>query len=88
MPGKSIIVLLIALVLSAGCKTPAPVLKPNRSQDQLVEPPAGRDSPNYPRESFDNANYPPKPPTAVNHDLIPTTGFGSASGSRYGPYKF
>ena len=76
------------LLLSIGCQTRRPSLKPENTAERLVEPPASAyQTPAYPRESMDPSNYPPKPPTAVNRDLFPTSGIGSASVNRMGPYK-
>lgn len=82
------ILLLVVVMFTAGCKSTTPNLRPDRGNDRIAEPPAGRESPEYPRESFDSAIYPAKPPTAVNRDAVPTSGFGSLSGSRTGPYKY
>jgi hypothetical protein len=82
-------VLAICLGASAGCKSPRPELKPGKSADHFVDPPRGQyESPDYPRQAMDNSEYPPKAPTAVNRNLVPTGGIGSTGNAPYGPYKF
>jgi hypothetical protein len=81
--------LIIVVLLLSGCETRRANMRPERGPDLLVEPPPGQyESPSYPREAFDPSNFPPKPPTAVNRELMPTSGFGNGGNLSSGPHKF
>lgn len=48
-------ILALCLALSAGCRTPQPNLKPEKTPEKLVDPPqeARFDSPGYPKQAWD-----------------------------------
>jgi hypothetical protein len=52
--------LAVCLALLVGCRTPQPVLKPDKVAETLVEPPQDRryDSAGYPKQAFDKLTDP------------------------------
>jgi hypothetical protein len=53
-------ILAVCLALLVGCRTPQPVLKPNKVAEKLVDPPQDRryDSPGYPKQAYDKLDDP------------------------------
>jgi hypothetical protein len=75
-------ILVIGLILFAGCRTPQPVLKPEKTPEKLVDPPEGAyGSPDYPKEAFDKDEDPGKKAmdAKTNPGAMPTRG-GAAPG--------
>jgi hypothetical protein len=72
----SCIVLAICLAVMAGCKTPQPVLKPDKAPEQLVAPPVGAryDTPAYPKQAFDKAEDPGMRAMDAKNGMMPTRG--------------
>ena len=68
--------LAIWLAVMAGCKTPQPVLKPDKTPEQLVAPPAGAryDTPAYPKQAFDKAEDPGMRAMDAKNGMMPTRG--------------
>jgi hypothetical protein len=58
----SCLFLMVFLALSAGCRTPQPNLKPEKTPETLVAPPEDPkyDSPGYPKQAFDAPQDPTK----------------------------
>jgi hypothetical protein len=81
-------ILAVCLALLAGCRTAPPVLEPEKTAQKLVEPPPERryDQAGMPKEALEYD--PPGRGTSTKNIGIPTSGFGSPSASRTGPYKF
>jgi hypothetical protein len=80
-------ILAVCLTLLVGCRTSQPVLKPDNAEETLVAPPDGHyDTPKFPREAFDNRDD--RPMADAPRSFVPTSGIGSQSNGRTGPYKF
>jgi hypothetical protein len=59
----SCIFLAVLLALMAGCRTPQPNLKPDKTPEKLVAPPEGEaryETPGYPKQAFDAPTDPTK----------------------------
>ena len=82
-------IVVICLAPMEGCRTPQPALAPGTTAEQLVEPPpAGRyDKPGFPPEAMDRTGDRSTLGDAPR-SLEPTSGIGSPSNTRTGPYKF
>jgi hypothetical protein len=82
-------IVVICLAPMSGCRTPQPALEPGKTAEQLVEPPpAGRyDKPGFPPEAMDRTGERSTIGDAPR-SLVPTSGIGSPSNNRTGPYKF
>jgi hypothetical protein len=70
------IILAICLAFMAGCKTPQPVLKPDKTPEQLVSPPPGAryDTPAYPKQAFDKVEDPGTRAMDAKNGMMPTRG--------------
>ena len=86
-PSCAIVVICLALI--SGCRTPQPALAPGKPTEQLVDPPpAGRyDKPGFPPEAMDRTGERSTLGEAPR-SLVLTSGIGSPSNNRTGPYKF
>ena len=82
-------IVVICLAPIVGCRTPQPALAPTKTAEQLVEPPpSGRyDKPGFPPEAMDRTGERSTLGEAPR-SLVPTSGIGSPSNNRTGPYKF
>lgn len=82
--------ILIAFLTSLfGCRSPRPVLEPANAAERLVDPPPERryELADSPREALEKT-YNPNGPADAPRSTIPSSGIGSPSNSRTGPYKF
>jgi hypothetical protein len=82
-------IVVICLAPISGCRTPQLAPPVGKTAEQLVEPqPAGRyDKPGFPPEAMDRTGERPTLGDAPR-TLVPTSGIGSPSNNRTGPYKF
>jgi hypothetical protein len=73
---ESCIILVLVLAFMAGCRTPQPVLKPDKTPEQLVSPPVGAryDTPAYPKQAFDKVEDPAMRAIDAKNGMIPPRG--------------
>jgi hypothetical protein len=69
-------ILAVCLALVAGCRTPQPVLKPEKTPEQLVSPPAGDryDTAGYPKQAFDKMEDTALRAMDAKNGMMPTRG--------------
>jgi hypothetical protein len=72
----SCIILATCLAVMVGCRTPQPVLKPDKEPEQLVSPPPGSryDTPAYPKQAFDKPEDPGMRAMDAKNGMMPTRG--------------
>ncbi len=85
---RIIVIALILLACTVGCRSQREALKPAPTAERLVEPPRGDryDSPDLPREVMDRTGERPGMADPPKYVGVPRSGIGSPSNRGSGPY--
>lgn len=77
----------LCLALTLGCRSPQPILKPEKIPEKLVEPPqeARYDTPGYPKQAYDKLADPSRSVfDAKTNGVVPTRGSSMGGGGMNG----
>jgi hypothetical protein len=78
----SCVILAICLAVLAGCRTPQPNLKPEKTPEQLVSPPTGGryDVAGLPKEAYDKMEDPNARAMDMKNGVMPSRGSAVGAG--------